>query len=84
MLIKVPKCDVCGKLKGVGNRWMIGFVSQRVQGLGKCRVALFDWSDTLSRKRGAKHLCGEGCFSTLASRALEHRTRRMPIVEVEP
>jgi len=82
MWTKLPKCDVCGKTKGVGNRWLLAVRHTSIKEFGRCRLAVFDWSDALAAKPGVLHICGEGCLSTLFSRAMENRTSPK-IVEVK-
>lgn len=51
------KCDVCGKVKGETNHWLVMFLLAH-------KVEILPFSapfDTGVEKPGAVHLCGSGC-----------------------
>jgi len=74
MLVTVPECDVCGKTKSLTNNWFVVIHKAAIKGLGCSRFVVFDWSLRRARQKNAKHICGEGCLSTLISRELANRT----------
>lgn len=72
----VPTCDICFTQKKETNAWFVVFFRLPGKGLGRFRFIVYDWTMGLAKTKGAKHICGEGCLSTLQSRNLQHRTRR--------
>lgn len=61
MLIQNYKCDVCGMLKGEGNRWLIGTPTAIPDADYWPGYFLGDWTDRAASLPNAHHLCGENC-----------------------
>jgi len=62
-------CDVCGGIKGAGNRWLMGWV---VRG----GFALVDWGFAADGVERVYHFCSEACALAEQSHHLR-RDRRL-------
>ena len=73
-LLTIPTCDICGKQKGQTNKWFVAFRGALLKGAGRCKFAVFEWTDRIAARKNAIHICGEGCLSTFISREMANRT----------
>jgi hypothetical protein len=69
------KCEVCGKVKGDANRWLLGvplfgelvpfgFIDVELSAPEPVAYALGDWNEALAHRPGTHHLCGDKCALT--------------------
>jgi hypothetical protein len=59
MIIEVFKCDVCGKIKGEANAWLMGKIAHYAS--DSSFYALGDWSEEAENNYTMEHICSEAC-----------------------
>ena len=66
-------CDVCGRLRGATNHWLVLLVTS-FDG----HLVIAEWDRAVAEAEGAKHACGNSCTQKLVERWLALKTLDAP------
>lgn len=55
MWARVAKCDVCGRIKGEANKWLLVNLSAAL-------FTVYHWDELIARQPNMGHICGEQCL----------------------
>jgi hypothetical protein len=61
MRVDAYLCDICNITRAQSNHW-------RLVSIDSNGFHMHDWSDSKAKRKGIKHLCGEGCALKMLSK----------------
>jgi hypothetical protein len=70
----VAKCDVCGAVKGIANKWLLVSIGYTPHAVPAARI--YHWDDTIAQDTMMRPqiVCGESCLGKLLQPFLDSRS----------